>query len=129
MSSNIPLRLSPVQRLEFAALLESRRADHERLSNSQREGQSQVESARRVSLQDADDASQRAGIHEVEDIVADIDSGDYAAIRDALERIHGPAYGLCVDCRAAIPFGRLRVEPQTLRCITCQTLHERKSKP
>lgn len=61
--------------------------------------------------------------------MADIDRGEYTEIRAALERIHGAAYGLCVDCHAAIPFDRLQIEPQALRCTPCQTLHERESKP
>ena len=129
MNANTPSHLSHAQRLVLTALLESRRVAFERLSTLQLEGQSQVEAARRVLLQDADDARQREGTHEVEGIVADIDSGEYTAIRAALERIHGAAYGLCVDCHVEIPFDRLQIEPQTLRCITCQTLHKRKSKP
>lgn len=129
MSASTPSHLSHAQRLELTTLLESRRTAFERLSTLQLEGESQFEAARRVLLQDADDARQREGTHEVEGIVADIDSGEYTAIRAALERIHGVAYGLCIDCHAAIAFGRLQIEPQALRCIPCQTLHERKSKP
>lgn len=91
MTTSTPSHLSHAQRLVLTGLLESRRDAFERLSISQLEGQSQVEAARRVLLQDADDARQRDGIHEVEGIVADIDSGEYTAIRAALERIHGTA--------------------------------------
>jgi RNA polymerase-binding transcription factor DksA len=34
---------------------------------------------------------------------------------------------LCVDCHGAIPFERLRLEPQALRCVACQSFNERNS--
>jgi DnaK suppressor protein len=121
--------LSQDQRVVLAKLLESRLVELERERESQLQGQSQVESARQTLLQDADDASQWSGEHEVEGIVSDIDSGEFNAIRDALQRVHRTDYGLCIDCQVAIPFDRLRLEPQALRCAACQTLHERKSFP
>ena len=96
----------------------------ERDRASQLDGLSQAESARQTLLQDADDASQRAGEHEVEGLVSDIESGEFNEVRNALQRIHGANYGLCVDCQVDIPFDRLRIEPQALRCIACQTLYE-----
>jgi DnaK suppressor protein len=121
--------LSQDQRVVLAKLLESRLVELQRERESQLKGQSQVESARQTLLQDADDASQWSGEHEVEGIVSDIESGDFNAIRDALQRVHRADYGLCIDCQVAIPFDRLRLEPQALRCAACQTLHERKSFP
>ncbi len=127
MPSTTPL--SQDQRAALAVLLQSRLAGLESDRASQLQGLTRVESARRTLLQDADDASQRAGEHEVEGIVADIDSDEFNAVLDALQRIHGAGYGLCVDCEADIPFDRLRIEPQTLRCAPCQTLHERNTLP
>lgn len=92
-------------------------------------GLSQAEAARQTLLQDADDASQRAGIHEVEATVSNIESSEFDAIRSALHRLQGVGYGLCVDCGESIPFARLTLEPQALRCAACQTLHERASLP
>lgn len=117
--------LSQDQRAVLAGLLQSRLAGHEQDRASQLHGLTQAESARQTLLQDADDARQRAGEHEVEGIVADIDSGEFNAIRDALQRVHRTDYGLCIDCQAAIPFDRLQIEPQALRCAACQTRHER----
>jgi DnaK suppressor protein len=121
--------LSQDQRVVLANLLRSRLVDLGRGRESQLQDQSQVESARETLLQDADDASQRSGEHEVEGIVSDIDSGEFNAVSDAVQRVHRADYGLCIDCQAAIPFDRLRLEPQALRCAACQTLHERKSFP
>jgi len=112
----------------LANLLQSRFLGLERERSSQLQGQSQVEAARQTLLQDADDAGQRAGEHEVEGIVADIDSGEFQAIGDALKRVHRADYGQCVDCQEAIPFGRLQIEPQALRCAGCQAAHERRAR-
>jgi DnaK suppressor protein len=121
--------LSQEQRIKLFHLLQSRLADFERDRAAQLHGLTQAESARETLLQDADDARQRAGEHEVEAIVSDIDSAEYNEIRNALQRIHGADYGLCIDCQSTIPFERLQLEPQTLRCITCQTIHERNPLP
>lgn len=55
-----------------------------------------------------------------------LDNRDFSAATQALMRIHSADYGLCVDCQLSIAFERLQLEPHALRCITCQTLHERK---
>jgi DnaK suppressor protein len=117
--------LSQAQRVALADLLQSALDALERERTSQLLGLSQADSARQTLLQDADDGRQRAGEHEVEGSVLDLDSREFEAIRSALQRIHGDGYGLCNDCQAAIPFERLRVEPQALRCADCQARHER----
>jgi RNA polymerase-binding transcription factor DksA len=43
---------------------------------------------------------------------------------DALMRLRTPGYGRCVDCGAVIPFDRLQLQPQALRCTDCQTAQE-----
>jgi DnaK suppressor protein len=121
--------LSRDQRVALAELLQSRLAGLERDRASQLQGLTQAESARQTLLQDADDARQRAGEHEVEGIVSDIDSSEFNDIHDALQRIHGTGYGVCIDCQAFIPFARLKLEPQARRCVACQTLLERTSAP
>lgn len=118
-------RLSRGQRAGLAELLQSRLTAFEQDRASQLQGLTQAESARQTLLQDADDARQRAGEHEVEGIVLDIGSEEYKATLQALQRIHGADYGLCIDCGIAIPFARLQLEPQTLRCTACQSVDER----
>lgn len=118
--------LSNDQRQALASQLQSRLNDslHSRAPDAQ--GHSQAESAREVLMQDADDATQRAGAHEVDAALADLGSAERDALAAALKRIHGTGYGICVDCRSPIPFERLSVEPQALRCAACQTVHEAK---
>lgn len=122
-------QLSHDQRAVLANLLQAKQLDLQRGRAVQLQGQSQAESARQTLLQDPDDTSQRAGDQEVAGTVANIDSGEFNAVSSALQRIHRAGYGLCTDCQAAIPFDRLRLAPQTLRCAACQTLHERKPIP
>ena len=118
-------QLSHEQRHALASLLQSRLDIALRIDASQPRGLSQAETAHEGLMQDADDASQRVGAREVEDIVGDISSAEINAFSDALKRIHGSGYGICVGCQAAIPFARLSVEPQALRCAVCQTAFER----
>ncbi len=41
-------------------------------------------------------------------------------LRAALAAIDAGTYGVCVDCGAEIPEGRLRVLPDSVRCVPCQ---------
>jgi RNA polymerase-binding transcription factor DksA len=118
-------QLTPVQRATLCDLLQARRDAFERQRQVRLQGLPEVEQARQTRQQDADDATQTAGRHELEATVEDLDLADFELIDSALRRIHGKDYGVCVDCHAAIPFERLRVEPQALRCVACQILHER----
>jgi DnaK suppressor protein len=89
------------------------------------EGQSRSEHAHEVLERDFDDAPQRAMDREVDLALSDIDSQELEAVGRALQRIDADDYGLCADCGAEIPFDRLKVEPQALRCVACETAHER----
>lgn len=40
----------------------------------------------------------------------------------ALERLHQPDYGVCVDCGKDIGFERLEEEPSALHCRACARL-------
>ncbi len=45
---------------------------------------------------------------------------------EAAERaVREGTYGVCVDCGTAIPEGRLRIRPDAVRCVGCQTRIER----
>ena len=121
--------LSHDQRNTLADQLQLRLDDALRSHAPQAQGTSQAESAREVLMQDADDARQGAGAHEVEATLANLGSVKIEALAAALKRVHGNGYGICVNCHAPISFGRLSVEPQALRCAACQTLHGRKLAP
>ena len=117
--------LTKDQRGVLLQRLQSRLGDMQSDSAARLHQQTQVDAARQTLLQDADDATQQDGAHEVEGSVATLDSAEFQALRDALQRIHRADYGLCIDCQVDIPYERLLIEPQALRCTDCQVLHER----
>lgn len=119
--------LSKTQRKSLLIALQTRLVLLQRQHASHLEGMTQTEHAQKILRQDADDKTQRAATHEVEATISDIDSDEFKEISNTLQRIHGADYGICNDCQAAIPFERLIIEPQTLRCVGCETLHESKN--
>lgn len=46
-------------------------------------------------------------------------------IEAARERLAVGEAGICIDCSEEIPFARLHAQPTALRCVPCQSLHER----
>jgi DnaK suppressor protein len=116
--------ITAVQRGTLVSELRARMATFENHSAATLDGQPQVEHARQTLLQDAEDASQHNGEREVESGVSDILSSEYDALALALARVDDPDYGLCADCGLAIPFDRLRAEPQATRCVDCEAAHE-----
>ena len=42
------------------------------------------------------------------------------AVQAALGRLESGTYGLCVDCGALVPEGRLEARPDAARCVSCQ---------
>lgn len=49
-----------------------------------------------------------------------------ARLRAALAAIDAGTYGICVDCGAEIPEGRLRALPDSVRCVPCQRAASRR---
>jgi len=71
-----------------------------------------------------------------DDAVADLEASlDVAALERevrelreaeaALRSPHTPAYGICADCGAEIPFARLHASPTATQCVACQARIER----
>ncbi len=51
------------------------------------------------------------------------------AVDSARKRLHEPDFGLCADCEAEIPYARLSANPTAIRCVGCQSRHERAAAP
>lgn len=117
--------LSEAQRAELERLLHTRLQGVQDQVATHRQALSRAEHASLLLAQDGDDAPQRASDREVDQALTDIDQRQLDALGQALARIHDADFGLCEDCELPIPFARLQVEPEALRCVTCQALHER----
>jgi DnaK suppressor protein len=120
--------LSGQDRAALHAALSSRREQISARYQGHLAGQSRAEHAREVLLQDGDDAPQRDADREVDLAQSDREVLDLAAIDAALARLDAGAaggYGLCTDCGAEIPLARLKLEPQALRCVACESRRER----
>ncbi|MFN9472182.1 TraR/DksA family transcriptional regulator [Acidovorax sp.] len=122
---NTIAHLSRHQRATLTNLLQARRTEMQVLQALHRQDLSQGDSAHQALAQDADDAPRQAGDSTVEGVLSDMHSKEFDAVVSALQRIHAREYGLCIDCMGAIPFQRLSLEPQALRCVGCESRHER----
>jgi len=123
-TSAMTIHLTAGQRALLKAELELRQQQLSRQLEVHREGRSRIEHARDVLSQDFDYAPQRAMDREVDMALSEFDTQDLAAVGRALARVHDEDYGLCVDCGGEIPFDRLKVEPQALRCVVCESKRE-----
>ncbi len=66
------------------------------------------------------------------DLLSDIDNaeitrdlGEIRALEAAQARIADGRYGECADCGGEIGFERLHAHPTAIRCVGCQTVHEK----
>ena len=73
-----------------------------------------------------------SGDESVAALIADLDQAEMGRDLDELrgleaasERMASGEYGVCVDCGRDIAFERLRATPAAIRCIDCQTRHEK----
>lgn len=87
-------------------------------------GETRVQHARELLLQDGDDAPQRDADREVDLAFTDHERHELADIGAALQRLDADEYGVCTDCGADIPLARLKVQPQALRCVACESSQE-----
>lgn len=76
-------------------------------------------------VEDAGERGEERSRDAVRQAEEDRDAGELGQVEAALARIDAGHYGVCVDCGAAIPLRRLRVQPAAMRCIDCQRRAER----
>ncbi|HZM33111.1 MAG TPA: TraR/DksA family transcriptional regulator [Burkholderiales bacterium] len=108
---------------------------------------SMMEERRRVLLAELQEGTERAradlredlagpapdaGDESVATLIGDLDHADVSrdlaelrALDAARERMKEGSYGVCSDCGGEIDYPRLKAAPAALRCIRCQTLHEK----
>jgi len=94
--------------------------------------QDDVDRVRRDRHEDLAGASPDAGDESVATLIADLDHADVGRdlneLRDleaARARLADGSYGTCTDCGGEIGYERLKANPAAVRCIACQTRHEK----
>ena len=107
-----------------AALTEQQHALDAQLKATLADG-GRVEHAHEVLTQDDDDVAQHLVDREVDMARTDCGVALLGDVSRALKRVDEPDYGLCSECGVGIAFDRLKVEPCALRCIACETQHEK----
>ena len=40
-------------------------------------------------------------------------------LKNALSRIDHPMFGICIDCEEEIGMGRMKIRPESVRCVDC----------
>jgi RNA polymerase-binding transcription factor DksA len=75
---------------------------------------------------DAGDASLADLIVDLDHAEVDRDLAELRAVDDAIARLPGPGFGVCVECGQDIAFERLEAQPQVTRCVRCQERRERR---
>jgi DnaK suppressor protein len=114
--------LTPAQLDELRSLLLARRTDL--LAQMEQNRENLV-----PPTQDEGAVMQRNVAREVDQALTDIDAADLARIDLALKRMDAGSYGECGECACAIPFERLKIEPQTQHCVACKSRWEAQHAP
>ncbi len=99
---------------------------HERREALLRSLRREIESFHASDVSDSGDSASEAEFTNVNSVVAEYESRELTAIRDALARIDDGTYGICEDCESPIPLARLEALPFTPTCVKCQATSERK---
>lgn len=128
-TADMSAHLTHAQRAQLKAALEARRSELDQRLAAHQRGLSRAEFAREVLQQDGDDAPQRDSDREVELALSDQELQELGEVSRALQRVSGERYGLCTGCGVQIPFDRLQLEPQALRCVACEARHEQQRRP
>ena len=120
------MALTQKQTQELHTAIEQRRAA---LITELRED---VERVRNDNFEDLAGAAPDAGDESVATLIADLDHADVSRdlneLRDleaARTRLADGSYGTCADCGGEIGYERLKANPAAVRCIACQTRHEK----
>ena len=43
-----------------------------------------------------------------------------AGLKHALSQVDSPSFGICIECENEIPIERLKIRPESLRCVACE---------
>ncbi len=110
----------------FAEQLVQRRSELLAQLRAQRGGpRGRAEAAAEALSDVGDDWAQADAERDLAIALEERESAELVAIDSALQRIADGRFGLCDRCGSEMDTARLHANPTALRCVTCQTLHER----
>ncbi len=116
--------LTPGQHALLDNALRLQRQRVEQALQAQLQGTDRITHAQQLLADDARELPAHEDEREVDQARSDQLLAELRALDDALQRLRTPGYGRCVDCGAVIPFDRLQLQPQALRCTDCQAAQE-----
>lgn len=116
--------LTPGQHALLDSALRLQRQRVEQALQAQLQGTDRITHAQQLLADDARELPAHDDEREVDQARSEHLLAELRALDDALQRLRTPGYGRCVDCGAVIPFDRLQLQPQALRCTDCQTAQE-----
>ncbi|MDD2846430.1 MAG: TraR/DksA C4-type zinc finger protein [Rhodoferax sp.] len=115
-------QLTTAQREELQALLQQRRRS---IQAQMQQNHDNLAPPSADKDEDQGTLAQRNVAREVDQVLTDLDAADQVRIDHALEALGNGSYGVCGECGCAIPFERLRIEPQTQHCVACKSRWEK----
>jgi DnaK suppressor protein len=120
------MALTQHQTQELQKTIEQRRRA---LTEELREDLARVRSDR---MEDLAGPAPDPGDESVATLIGDLHRADYdrdvtelQGLEAARNRMADGSYGTCLDCSGDIGIERLRVNPAAIRCIDCQSMHEK----
>ena len=113
------------QKAQLEAALTLRQHELDRRIAAHQGTSTRAEHAHDMLISDAGDAARRDADRELDMALTDREVDELGRVSRALGRLKESAYGYCLDCGSEIAFDRLRLEPQTLRCVACEARLER----
>lgn len=118
--------LNPEQRATLDRVLQERRRALEGELADHRQDIAALAPPLAERPQNSSDYPANANDREVETALSELDAVELAAVQRAQRHLHQDSFGICVDCAKPIPFARLLIEPEALRCVACASIFERK---
>jgi DnaK suppressor protein len=117
--------LTAAQRAELGVALKQRLSALEATLNDEQGTLSRAEAAAQwLDDEGRDDAPQRASDREVHQQRNDQEWQEFGKVKQALERLDTPGFGLCIQCGHPIGWTRLHTEPWAVRCVRCESSHD-----
>lgn len=124
ISGRGPMELTTEQLAEFDAVLRRRQQELNADVTDRLERTSDVQTLSGT-VGDPGDESVAYMMTDLNLAEATRDVNELRAVEASLARIAAGDYGVCSDCGNEIAYDRLKAYPTAVRCVTCQSQHEK----